>query len=185
MSKKQLAVYRTRGADDFKVGFIRHVDSTYVEIDEILTKKEENGITYIPMPINEASVDEYKKDGINIKIEKKIQIKKGSLSVLPRDKSDEWINNNILPIRRTLAFANPTNLAEEVFEEWIPIFIPSLVKCEFVSSYKKRGELPKVQLSLTLIPTMPMIEVERSIRSFCYGYSPSASVNKASQRTSR
>ena len=176
MFKKCIAIFRTHGSDIFKVGFIRNIDSTHVYMDKILTRKEINGKKLVPMPINEVSMAEYKKDGINIKIEENIKIKKGNLNILARDKSDEWINKNILSVRRNLTFVNPANLTEEVFEEWIPMFISSIVKCEFVASYKKRGELPKVQLSLSLVPTVSMTEIERSIRSFCYGYSPSVSV---------
>lgn len=75
-------------------------------------------------------------------------------------------------IESILSISNPTNLSEEVFEEWVPRFVPEIVGCEFIESFKKKGALPKVKLSLVFGPNSDVKQIEEKLRAFCYNFKP-------------
>jgi prephenate dehydrogenase len=168
-SKEELIVFRTDGVSPYRVGKIIGFDPTTVEIVEVQAKRyEQDGVAKLPIPFDERALGAYKKRGINLKFSSPISVKKSRLQMLTRAESIGWINDNMLLVKRTVSVTNPRNLSEDVFEKWIPKFLPEIKKCEFKESYKKRSEVPKVELVLTYHPSADPEDIRQKIRTFCY-----------------
>jgi hypothetical protein len=59
---------------------------------------------------------------------------------------------------------NPFQLVEEDFEEWLPIVVDGLFKCDFVDTYRKRGQVERVTVKLAFSPLKKRDEIVESIR---------------------
>ena len=173
MQKKEVIVFKTKNTNRYRVGFVEKIGPTYIEFNEILTRiKNSSGNKRVPIPINSIAIESYRQDGIKINMRRNTQVKKGNIVLLPKEECMRWIEDNILSVSRLISVHNPMDLAEEIFEKWVPTFVPGVKKCFFVEAHKKRGEVSRVKLAISIDPSTSISEIEKNIRAFCYGYTP-------------
>jgi len=172
LETSEIVVFRSENLGGFRAGRIVGIDATTVHVEEVLSRVKTPNGTKIPIPFDDVALSAYRAKGINVKISSRIDIKKGKFNLLPRTEAATWLSRNMLMIDSVLSITNPTNLSEEVFEEWVPRFIPEIESCEFIEAFKRRGALPKVKLGLVYGPSTDPRKIEEKLRAFCYNFKP-------------
>jgi hypothetical protein len=83
-----------------------------------------------------------------------------------------WLASNMLMMESVISVTNPSNLSEEIFEEWIPRVVRNIESCEFKEAFKKKGELPKVEMKIIYRPDSEIKDIQAKVREFCYNFKP-------------
>ena len=157
-------VFRHRIANRIKIVKIIDIAQDDIEFEESYKAKTDNGVKRFAIGLDPIAKENYRAMGISFPAPSKDRIKKRNIKLLTGRELSQFRNESILPITIDLNLLNPFQLVEEDFEEWLPIVVDGLFKCDFVDTYRKRGQVERVTVKLAFSPLKKRDEIVESIR---------------------
>ena len=94
-----------------------------------------------------------------------ITMKKRNIKLLDSNELNDFYKKIILPISMDFNFTNRHEMREDYFEKSLPLLIRGLWKCEYLESYRKRGEIGRVNLRLSFNPNESREEIVSQVRA--------------------
>lgn len=162
-------VFRTRATPKYRVAIVEKVHDFSLELTEFVTRIKVDGRTFVPCPVNDLAVSAYQKEGINIKTESPLTIRKENLELLSDVHAQAWLKENVLPVQQSFTFLNPMNLKTELIVGWLPKLFPAIYECKFVSASEDLVEHASLTLLLTMDPATSVAQITGDIQAFLSG----------------
>jgi hypothetical protein len=144
-----------------KIIDITHDDVGFEESSKVIT---DNGVKRFAIGLDPIARENYRAIGVSFSAPLKDRIKKRNIKLLKESELRKFRRENIMPITIDLNLMNPFRLVEEDFEEWLPLVVEGLWKCDFVDTFRKRGEVERVTVKLAFVPEKKRDEIVDSIR---------------------
>ena len=157
-------VFRHRITNRMKIVKIVDITQDDIGFEESVKAISKNGIKRFAIGLNPIAKDNYRAIGISFPAPLKDRIKKRNIKLLKESELKQFRHESILPITIDLNLSNPFHLVEEDFEEWLPLVVEGLLKCDFVDTYRKRGQAERVTVRLAFSPLKRRDEIVESIR---------------------
>ncbi|MEZ5654280.1 MAG: prephenate dehydrogenase/arogenate dehydrogenase family protein [Sphingobium sp.] len=169
LDTKQVCVFRHVSRQDHRIGRVLKVNSTSIEIEEYTTKTELSGRSFFAVPFDECSLSAYRKLGIKLSSPKVQEFKKSNVLFMSSADAKQWLDENVLCVQSTISTPNPSNYNESFFEKISPMLIEEILRCEFVDSFRRKGEMTRATVLVTHHPSVERETIENKLRSVCYG----------------
>jgi ferredoxin-fold anticodon binding domain-containing protein len=92
------------------------------------------------------------------------KIRKRNIKLLTPEELRAFYRDKVRPITKTINLLNQRDVKEDYIEELLPLAIKGLWKCEFLESYRKRGGIEKITVTVTVNPNVNVDEVVDQVR---------------------
>jgi len=157
-------IFRHRVTNKIKIGKIIDITHDEVIFEESTRTITDNGVTRFAIGLDPIAKENYRAKGLIFPTPLKDRIKKRNIKLLKEEELKRFRHENIVPIVIDLNLENPFQLDEYDFEEWLPRVVDGLWKCDFINTFRKRGQVEKVTVRLAFNPQKRRQEIVESIR---------------------
>jgi prephenate dehydrogenase len=159
-------VFRHRVSELVRIGRIVGIGPDEVRLEESTTIVKRSGRSFLAVGLTETAVKNYRALGLSIRLPVALSVKKRNIKFLTASELDQFYKEQILPVDTEFNFKNPYELKEDYFEQWLPLVIPGLWKCEFIDAYRKSRQIERITLRLTFSPNSERADIiERARRA--------------------
>lgn len=158
-------VFRHRITNNLHVCRIIKVDADEVTFEESTKVVEKDGKRLFAVGLGTEARANYRRFGINLPGAIKESIRKRNIKLLTADELREFHKELVLGIALVQNLRNPSGHKENYFEEWLPLLVKGLWRCEFLDCYRKRNESERVTVRLIFNPNCPQVEIVSRVRN--------------------
>jgi hypothetical protein len=157
-------LFRNRITGKFKVVRILEIRHDEIYYEESTRVVKGNDHERFACGLSPEAVENYRAIGINFPRSTKAVVKKRNIKLLPSEEVDAFYRERLLPITTEYDFQNPLGHREDYFEEWLPLVVRGLWRCEFVDGFRRRGGTERVTLRLTFNPNVRRRDLIERVR---------------------
>jgi prephenate dehydrogenase len=148
------------------VGMIEEIRQDELVLRESILPVKGRGQDMYAVAFNQVAEDNYARRGIHFPSRNRLTIKKRKLRLLEQDEVDRWlrVHCQYLTIQRN--FPNPMEIHGAAIASMVPHFLAEVRSCTFHEAYMRKGEVPRVNVTLEIAPWHSIPDVCARIERF-------------------